>query len=311
MMLRAKGLLCAAAISVLIMGAFAMVGCAGQGTLSSEIIDETGAYKVIADDAIKDSAIKVDGLVEIEKGQLLLVSPDLQKGSLYVKLTNASGESAFEQDFSGRVLDTFEVTPGTYDISVTCSTSGTTGVLVLSTVDAEEFAKQDADLEAALAEAGVNGVLSSSSSAEAAESAESASASAASETAEAAPAAGADIASYEVDYGKSELYTQADMDAAIDAIMAEFNTWKGAEMKSVAFTDDATCKDSIAYVNEFPAAAETKFDQAIVFTSSFHSPSGDDAKNTAWAPDTDYDNWTWYLARTGDGDWNLLTWGYA
>ena len=301
-MQRRKGILLTAVISMLLMGVFALAGCAGQGTLSSEILDDTGAYKVIANDAAKNSAIKVDSLVTIEEGQLLLVSPDLQMGSLDVKLTSASGEVVFEEDVSGRVLDTYEVKPGKYDISVTCTTNGTTGVLVVNPVDAEEFAKQDAGLEAALAEAGVSGALSSSASAEAAESAESASASAADN---------ADIASYEVDYGKSELYTQADMDAAIDVIMAEFNTWKGATMKSIAFTDDTTCKESVDYVNEFPAAAETKFDQAIVFTSSFHSPSGDDAKNTAWEPDADYDNWTWYLARTGDGDWNLLTWGLA
>lgn len=118
-------------------------------------------------------------------------------------------------------------------------------------------------------------------------------------------------ASYTIDYGTSELYTQADMDAAIQVIMAEFDTWTGAEMKSIAFTDDKTCEDNVAYCNDLRDKDDPEFDQAIVFTSSFHSPSGEDAKDTAWEPDTDYNDWTWTLGRTDGGDWKLLTWGYA
>ena len=117
--------------------------------------------------------------------------------------------------------------------------------------------------------------------------------------------------SHTVDYGTSELYTQADMDSAIDVIMAEFDTWKGAQMKSIAFTDDKTCEDNVAYCNELRADGDPEFDQAIVFTSSFHSPGGEDAEGTAWEPDTDYDGWTWTLGRTNGGEWKLLTWGYA
>ena len=123
------------------------------------------------------------------------------------------------------------------------------------------------------------------------------------------------IAECEVDYGTSELFEESDLDAALDPILDEFLSWKGCVLHKLAFTDDKTCADDLAYVNELREAKipeHPEFDQAVVFTSSFHSPSGKDAKGTAWEPDTDYNDYTWHLGRTGaDGSWQLLSWGYA
>lgn len=115
---------------------------------------------------------------------------------------------------------------------------------------------------------------------------------------------------YRVDYGQSELYDHADMDAAVQVIMAEFGTWKGCAMQDITFTTDDTCTSDVAYCNELRAEGTPAFDEAIVFKSEFHSPSGQDAEGTAWEPDTDYAGWEWHLARTGNGPWQLLTWGY-
>ena len=60
-------------------------------------------------------------------------------------------------------------------------------------------------------------------------------------------ASGEDVLS--LSYGDSEVYSQEDVDAAFDAVMAEFDTWKGAAMKRLAFTDDATCKADLDYCN--------------------------------------------------------------
>lgn len=117
-------------------------------------------------------------------------------------------------------------------------------------------------------------------------------------------------ADFEIDYGTSDLYTQEDMDAAIDTIMAEFSTWKGATMQRVFYTDDATCESELPYLNGLAKDGISNFDQAIVFKSDFHSPSGEDAEGTAWSPDTDYTDYEWYLARVDGGDWKLITFGY-
>ena len=123
------------------------------------------------------------------------------------------------------------------------------------------------------------------------------------------------VAGCVADYGDSQLYTEADMDSALDVILTQFRTWKGCVMKRFAFAGDDACNaEELTYVNALREAnlqAEA-FDQAIVFVTDFRSPSEEDAKGTAWEPDADYKDWTWHLGRTGsDGSWKLLTWGYA
>ncbi len=116
----------------------------------------------------------------------------------------------------------------------------------------------------------------------------------------------------EVDYGASKLYAEPDMDSALDAILAEFKNWDGCTLQRFAFAGDDACgADELEYVNGLREEGAEAFDQAIVFTTDFHSPSAEKSEGTAWEPDTDYKDWTWHLGRTGaDGSWELLTWGY-
>lgn len=120
------------------------------------------------------------------------------------------------------------------------------------------------------------------------------------------------IAECAVDYGTSELYAEPDMDAALDAVLAEFGGWEGCVLQRFVFTDDATCADNLPYVNELREAQQPEldpFDQAIVFMSDFHTP-GEGVAVTAFKPDSDYTDWSWYLGRTGDdGSWQLVGWG--
>ncbi len=78
----------------------------------------------------------------------------------------------------------------------------------------------------------------------------------------------------EIDYGNSELYTQEDMDAAIQVIEAEFATWEGCELHSLAYGGDAACSDeNIEWLNGLEMKEQTEpFTQCILFSSSFHSP---------------------------------------
>jgi len=109
-----------------------------------------------------------------------------------------------------------------------------------------------------------------------------------------------------VDYGKSEIYSQQDMDSAIGVIKKEFSSWEGCELHTISYVSDEICKDNVDYCNELKENAG--YDECIVFESSFHSPiSGGDA----WTPDNEYTGWNWYLARKDNGAWTLLTWGYA
>ena len=116
-----------------------------------------------------------------------------------------------------------------------------------------------------------------------------------------------------IDYGTSTLYTKADMDAAIQLIRQEFDTWKGCELHSIRYLSDDSCNDkNLSWMNELAAARgqDATFTQCIFFESSFHSPKkGEDAG--AWNPDEEYTGWQWCLARTEGGPWKLMTWGYA
>lgn len=135
----------------------ALVGCAGKGSLSDKIDDDTGAYTFTADDAGKGSAVgSFGGGIDIENGQILAVSPDLEKGSLQLKLLNEANETVLDENVTGRQITTYELGAGSYSISVACNEDGTTGTLLVVPVNADEFEKQNKDLEAALSSADVS-----------------------------------------------------------------------------------------------------------------------------------------------------------
>lgn len=113
----------------------------------------------------------------------------------------------------------------------------------------------------------------------------------------------------EIDYGNSELYTQEDMDAAIQVIEAEFATWEGCELHSLTYGGDAACSDeNIEWLNGLEMKEQTEpFTQCILFSSSFHSPV---EQRDAWNADTEYEGLQWWLGRSG-GAWELVTCGYG
>lgn len=137
----------------------ALAGCAsnaGGGTLHSEFVAETGAFKVTADNVDANAAITVGGAVTIKKGDVLLVSPDLTKGKLQVTLTDKSGKTAFDKTLSGRILDTYEMDEGTYDITIVCKETGTTGSLLAIGANAAEYEQHDHELEEILGSMGAS-----------------------------------------------------------------------------------------------------------------------------------------------------------
>ena len=116
----------------------------------------------------------------------------------------------------------------------------------------------------------------------------------------------------EIDYGNSELYTQEDMDQAIEMIEKEFGTWEGCELYNIRYaSDDANSAENIKWMNELAGEKDIdqEFTQCIEFLSDFHSPA-EPGEDTAWEADTDYTDWQWWLARTDGGEWQLMTFGY-
>lgn len=113
-----------------------------------------------------------------------------------------------------------------------------------------------------------------------------------------------------IDYGTSAIYTEDDMNAAINKIKETFKTFDGCELYSLSYASDDLCSDeeNIAWMNELESANDDEqvFTQCIMFHSSFRSPK---KGGGAWEPNEVY-NWSWWLARSEGREWKLMTYGY-
>ena len=107
-----------------------------------------------------------------------------------------------------------------------------------------------------------------------------------------------------IDYGTSEIYSREEMDEAITLIKDQFYSWEGCKLYSIYYTDDSFCQRELDYVNTLAADGVT-YTECIVFRTRFRSPI---FGGGAWNANFEYD-WSWYLARTDGGEWDLLTWG--
>ena len=148
-----------------LMCAAALAGCAGGGGTLEGGNGEAGAYSVTANSAEKGSGVgSLGGGVEVAAGQLLVISPDIDKGSLQVRLLDEEGEVALDETASGHAPSSHELAPGGYSVGVTTNENGTTGTLLVVAVDAAEYEKQNHDIDAMLSQMGSGPSSSSSSS---------------------------------------------------------------------------------------------------------------------------------------------------
>ena len=104
----------------------------------------------------------------------------------------------------------------------------------------------------------------------------------------------------------SELYTHAELLDAAAQICREFDAWEGCELHSIRYAGDELCtKENLNWMNELNE--EGNYTQVAAFLMDFHSPV---AGGGAWEADKDYTDYEFWLARTENGAWELLTWGY-
>ncbi len=109
-----------------------------------------------------------------------------------------------------------------------------------------------------------------------------------------------------VDYGASKLYTKDELNEAIVQIKCQFAGWAGCELHSLRYAgDECNSAENVKWINELDDGAG--YTQVVEFLSDFHSPV---EAYGAWEADTEYESYQWWLARTADGGWQLLTWGY-
>lgn len=110
-----------------------------------------------------------------------------------------------------------------------------------------------------------------------------------------------------IDLGESAIYTEEELYDAMLAVKCQFAAFDGCELHSIRYAgDDANNAENLAWLNDLGDGAE--YTQLLEFLTDFHSPI--DAGDTAWAEDEEYTDYQWWLARSADGDWEIVTIGY-
>ena len=108
-----------------------------------------------------------------------------------------------------------------------------------------------------------------------------------------------------IDYGRSDLYSGADMDAAAVKIRRALLGMNGCRLYSLQYAGDDVCQKELESCRKL--APERDIRECIVFRSVFRSPR---FGGGAWEPNAIY-TWSWTLGREPGGDWILLNYGYA
>ena len=109
-----------------------------------------------------------------------------------------------------------------------------------------------------------------------------------------------------IDYGSSGLYTQEELEEAAVQIKCQFAAWEGCEMHSLRYAgDECNTEENLTWLNSLNEGAG--YTQVCEFLCDFHSPK---EGGGAWEPDQDYLDYQWWLARTEDSGWEIVSWGY-
>ena len=117
-------------------------------------------------------------------------------------------------------------------------------------------------------------------------------------------ACGGDVSGAETKSVDSEVYSQEDIDAAVDTIKSEFkSSWSGCTLREIYYAGDNSIESHQDWADRNDA------DEVIVLLSSFDvdSSGGDGSLN----PDSTYSDWKWILVRSDGGKWKHVDHGYG
>ena len=108
-----------------------------------------------------------------------------------------------------------------------------------------------------------------------------------------------------IDYGASELYTEEELAEAAVQIKCRFASFAGCELHALRYAGDGVnTPENLEWLNGLDEG--NTYTECIGFLGDFHSPA---EGMGAWAPDMEYTDYQWWLARTEEGGWQLLSWG--
>ncbi|MBQ9004166.1 MAG: M15 family metallopeptidase [Eggerthellaceae bacterium] len=110
------------------------------------------------------------------------------------------------------------------------------------------------------------------------------------------------------DYGDSKRYTRAELTEAAIQVKCDFAAWEGCELHSLRYAgDECDTQENVDWLNSIDKGAG--YTHVAEFLTDFHSPLTE-KKPSAWNLDTEYTDYQWWLGRTEDGSWQVVTSGY-
>lgn len=113
--------------------------------------------------------------------------------------------------------------------------------------------------------------------------------------------AAGDVSDVEVRQVASSMYSQDDIDAAIDVVKSDFmKDWWGCELTLIYYAGDERCK-----LESSERGVET-----LVLFSDFKTGKYLGDESSLNTNDT-YKNWNWILVRSEDGTWKHIDHGYG
>ena len=135
--------------------ALALAACSGPSTYSQELLEEADGIKVIAENAGSDQTAITEGAITVKEGDVIVISPCMDKGSFHLTITSQDGKTvAYDDDASGRVLFTIDAEPGVYDVKT--SGNDATGWMTVFSSNAKEEAALNASLNEVLEANGID-----------------------------------------------------------------------------------------------------------------------------------------------------------
>ena len=109
-----------------------------------------------------------------------------------------------------------------------------------------------------------------------------------------------------IDLGSSEIYSEEELKEAVVQIKCKFASWEGCELHSIRYAGDESCtEENLKWMNELNK--DGNYTQVAEFLMNFHSPM---EQIGAWDADREYTDYQWWLARSADGGWDIVTFGY-
>lgn len=135
--------------------ALMLAACGSTSSYSQEVLEEVSGVKVVAENAGSDQSAITEAGITVKEGDIIVISPFMQKGSFHVTITSEDGKTvAYDDDAEGTVLFYVEAQPGVYDVKT--SGNDATGEMTVFAQNAEEAAALDASLQEALEDAGAD-----------------------------------------------------------------------------------------------------------------------------------------------------------